>query len=199
MNNFADFCDYFNNKNNQNHVFQDAQAYKTYYDAYSSYLVARKYNLEDVKTYRMNSLIDYFMELNKLNQNYREDLRKYYLTYIKDNFNTVLNAPRCPFYEAERLQREEEQQAQYEDDTDEVRQHYKDLEAKYKCIVDMVYKINHPDEEQYDDEYYAYSDRSSTTSDTIDFDEYDYYEDYEYDDNYDNYEQDDYISDDDYY
>lgn len=199
MNNFADFCDYFNNRNNQNPAFQDAEAYKSYYNAYSSYLVARKYDLKDVKTYRMNSLIDYFMELNHLSNTYRQDLRKYYLQHVKDDINTVLNAPRCPFYEAERLQREEQKQAQYEEDTDEVRQHYKDLEYKYKCIADFVHRINHPEEDKLDDIENYYSDHSSTTSETVDYDEYEY-DDYDYDDNYDNYcDQEDYMSDNDYY
>ena len=199
MNNFVDFCDYFNNDNNQSHLFADIAAFKDYYNAYSNYLVARKYNLEDIKRFRMNSVIDYFMQINMLNDTYRDELRKYYVNHINDAYNRTLNPPKCPFYLAEKLTKEQTRLQQFEDETDEVKQHYKELDAKSKYLVELNYKLNHPEEnddnmtDNYNEEY----EYSSTSSETNEYYE-DSYDEYDNNDVYDN-NNDDYDEDDDYY
>lgn len=202
MNNFVDFCSYFNNDNNVSTRFTDMSAFKNYYNAYSNYLVARKYNLEDIKRYRMNSVIDCFIQINMLSDTYRDELRKYYLRYIKDDFNRILDPPRCPFYLEEKQQKEEALQQQYENETDEVKQHYNELDAKYKYLAHLNYVLNHPDEHEdtIADNYLDYCDYTSTSSEACDnyYDEYSHDE-YEFYDAYDNdnYDEEDY--DDDYY
>jgi hypothetical protein len=203
MNNFVDFCSYFNNDNNESTRFYDIAAFKNYYNAYSNYLVARKYNLEDIKKYRMNSVIDYFMQINMLSDTYRDELRLYYLKHINDDYNRTLNPPRCPFYLEEKLKREQAQQEEYENETDEVKQHYRELDAKSTYLVRLNYKLTHADEgnDIVCDTCDEYCDWTSTSSEANDY--YDEYcDDYDNDnidiyDNCDNYDDDDY--DDDYY
>ena len=200
MNNFVDFCDYFNNQNNAKSEFDEIAAYKSMYNAYSSYLVARKYNLDDIKKYRMNSLIDYFIQINKLPDNTREEFRKYYISYIKDDFNVTLNPPKCPFYEEERIQREEAERQRIEEENDDIKEHYRQLDCKYKYFANLVHRLNNPHlyEDDNHDDYLLYDDNTSTS----DSDEsYEDYSSYEYDDDQnDYYENDDYyMSDDEYY
>lgn len=182
-----DFCEYFNN-NHQNNTSSDLDAYKTYYDSYSNYLVAKKYNNNDIKTYRMNTLIDCFISMNNLDNNLREDLRKYYMMNIKDNFNRILDPPKCQLFEDEKQSRLEMLQQQYEDETDDVKQHYKGLQDKYRYYSDLLERINHPQDEQfpYDDEYSdGYT--TETFSDNYEEEYDDYYDEYEYyEDDYDN-------------
>ena len=194
MDNFEAFCEYFNGPG-QKHDHYEAN--KIYFDAYCSFMVSRKYDIDDIKKYRMNSVIDYFMDYNDLNPVYREDLRKYYQTYIKDTFNKTLNAPRCIFYEEEKRQREEQMQQQFEDETDEVNQHYRELASKYKYFADLVYKKSHPEPELANEQDYYES--SSTSSEANDYNDGYSTDEYECDDGYDQYDNDEYMSDDDYY
>jgi hypothetical protein len=183
--------------------FDELAAFKDYYTAYSSYLVARKYNLDDIKKFRMNSVIDYFMQVNMLADTCRGDLRKYYLKHISDVFDKTLDPPRCPFYLEEKYTREEQKTKEYEEQTDEVKQHYRELDAKYKYFAELNHKLTCHDED--DDNmsssgtYQEYHDYASTSSEAYD----NYYDEYSYDEydndacDNDNYDDDEY--DDDYY
>jgi hypothetical protein len=199
MNNFMDFCGYFNNQNNNKSEFNEIAAYKNMYNAYSSYLVARKYNLEDIRKYRMNSLIDYFIQINKLPDNSREEFRKYYLAYIKDDFNVTLNPPRCPFYEEEKAKREEAERQRIEDENDDIKEHYRQLDCRYKFFAELVHRLNNPQLYEYNenDENLLYDDDLSTSDSNESYEEYSSYE-YD-DDQYDGYDNEDYMSDDEYY
>jgi hypothetical protein len=204
MNNFVDFCSYFNNDNNRSMRFDELGAFKDYYAAYSSYLVARKYDLEDIKRFRMNSVIDYFMQINMLNDTYRDELRRYYIKYVQDDFNRTLNPPRCPFYLEEKYAEEQQKLKEYEDETDEVKQHYRELDAKYKYFAELNHKLTCHDEDDDNmsssESYQEYHDYASTSSEAYDnyYDEYSY-DDYDNNDAYDNDNYDDDEYDDDYY
>lgn len=200
MNNFIDLCSYFNNENNNSSRFDELAAFKNYYNAYSSYLVSRKYNLEDIKRFRMNSVIDYFIQINMLNDTARDELRKYYLEHIHDNFNRSLDPPKCPFYLAEKAAEEQRKYDEYDNETDEVKQHYRELDARCKYFAELNYKLTHPeDDDNKSDTSEEYHDYTSTSSEACDFYEEYSYDDYDNNDAYDNdnYEDEDY--DDDYY
>ena len=88
--NFADFsvfADMYNDTgekwniyNNDKNNFQDYEdAYKDYYDAYCTYLVSRKYNIDVIKTYRKNAIVDFYITQNNLDNSLRKELDNYYI------------------------------------------------------------------------------------------------------------------------
>jgi len=196
MNNFGDFCEYLNNESDRKMFLNEIDAYKTYYDSYSNYLVSKKYNINDIKTYRMNSVIDCFITINNLGNNYREELRSYYLTHVKDTFDKRFNPPRSLFFDEEKLQRQELLQQQYYDETDDIKQHYLYLQNKSAYFADLLDRCNQSLDEQVNNEY-EYSDEytSDVSSEINDYNDDDMYDEYDYDESYENYENEEYYSD----
>jgi hypothetical protein len=145
--NFADFsvfADMYNDTgekwsicNDENNDLQDYDdALKDYYDAYCSYLVSRKYNIADIKKYRKNTIIDFYIMQNKLDNSLRNDLNNYYSNNIIDTFNKKLDPPPCFFHQARMSQKYQEEQEKRELETDDVAQHYISLKNMYKSVYE---------------------------------------------------------------
>jgi len=145
--NFADFsvfADMYNDTgekwsicNDENNDLQDYDdALKDYYDAYCSYLVSRKYNIADIKKYRKNTIIDFYIMQNKLDNSLRNDLDYYYSNNIIDTFNKKLDPPPCFFHQARMSQKCQEEQEKRELETDDVAQHYINLKNMYKSVYE---------------------------------------------------------------
>lgn len=145
--NFADFsvfADKYNDTgekwsicNDENNDLQDYDdALKDYYDAYCTYLVSRKYNIADIKKYRKNTIIDFYIMQNKLDNSLRNDLDNYYSNNIIDTFNKKLDPPPCFFHQARMSQKYQEEQEKRELETDDVAQHYISLKNMYKSVYE---------------------------------------------------------------
>lgn len=145
--NFADFsvfADMYNDTGEKwnicNDETNDLQEYddalKDYYDAYCSYLISRKYNTDEIKKYRKNTIIDLYIMQNKLDNSLRSDLDNYYNNNIIDTFNKKLDPPPCFFHQARMSQKYQEEQEKRELDTDDVAQHYINLKNMYKSVFE---------------------------------------------------------------
>jgi hypothetical protein len=151
--NFADFAvfvDMYNDTGekwdictdeNNNHTNND-DALKDYYDAYCSYLVSRKYNIDTIKIYRKNAIIDFYITQNNIDNSLRNILDNYYIANVRDTFNKKLNPPPCFFHQARMKQKNEEEREKREIETDDVAQHYINLRNMYKTAYEEMNNVN---------------------------------------------------------
>lgn len=195
---FLNFCEYFVNDRPQIELC-DLEDYKQYFNAYNSFMVSKKMSLNDIKKYRMNSIIDYYMDIHKNQQNTqpRNVYLEIYQNNIRDQFNKTLNPPVNPFFLEERERKEAEEKQRKEDENDDIKDHYRYLELKYKYFADLVYRMNHPQEFEDDYSNSDYRIDENTDSDSMSFTD-EYYDDESYNEEvYDEYD-DDYYSDEEY-
>lgn len=177
MDAFTTFCNFINNNEECD---DDTAAFKTYFDAYSNYLVSKKYQMNDIKRYRMNSIIDYFIQHKKPDIN-KQELYNHYHKHVKDNFNMTLNPPKNLLYEQEKQEYEDKKMEEFINDTDDVQQHYRDYLNRCQYLAQVGLYCSNKQEDN-DIEYLSDSDESYYS------DNYSSYDDYEYDDVYDNYD-----------
>lgn len=177
--NFTHFADYLNNSKNANNKSID-ETLKEYYNAYTTFLMTRKYNIDKIKYYRMNVIVDSFMyNINMTDIDIRKSLINYYIKNIKDCLDNTLKPKACFFVKA-RLERQAyEKIDKYEKDTDEIALHYKGINDKNKYYYEKSIEIINDDNysESYIENEYC--------------DEDDYYSDYNTDDYY----YDEYVTD----
>ena len=214
--NFADFsvfADMYNDTgekwniyNNDKNNFQDYEdAYKDYYDAYCTYLVSRKYNIDVIKTYRKNAIVDFYITQNNLDNSLRKELDNYYIENIKDTFNKKLNPPPCFFHEVRMEKKYEEEHEKRDIETDDVAQHYINLKNMYKTVYEEMnsqatrqttanniilndINLSECDETESNyDRYGDYYDEYYNIYDSDNYSEYEYYSD-AYSDDYENYD-----------
>jgi len=177
--NFTHFADYLNNSKNVNNESID-ETLKEYYNAYTTFLITRKYNIDKIKYYRMNVIVDSFMyNINMTDIDIRKSLINYYIKNIKDCLDNTKKLNACFFVKA-RLERQVyEKIDKYEKDTDEIALHYKEINDKNKYYYEKSIEIINDDNysESYIENEYC--------------DEDDYYSDYNTDDYY----YDEYVTD----
>jgi len=177
--NFTHFADYLNNSKNANNKSID-ETLKEYHNAYTTFLMTRKYNIDKIKYYRMNVIVDSFMyNINMNDIDIRKSLINYYIENIKDCLDNTLKPNACFFVKA-RLERQAyEKIDKYEKDTDEIALHYKGINDKNKYYYEKSIEIINDDNysESYIENEYC--------------DEDDYYSDYNTDDYY----YDEYVTD----
>jgi hypothetical protein len=208
---FAVFADLYNDTGekwdicadeNKNHSDND-DALKDYYDAYCSYLVSRKYNVDTIKTYRKNAIINFYITQNNIDTSLRTVLDKYYIANVCDTFNKKLNPPPCFFHEVRMAQKQEEYREKRDVETDDVAQHYINLRNMYKTVYDEMNNQNnvqnnvqnnlndniqsdYKDElESNNDKYFDYFEEYYNIYDSDDYSDNEYYSD-TYSDGYDN-------------
>jgi len=184
--NFTHFADYLNNSKNVNNETIH-ETLKEYYNAYTTFLITRKYNIDKIKYYRMNVIVDSFMyNKNMTDIDIRKSLINYYINNINDLFDNTLKTKECFFVKARLEIQKYEKIDKYEKDTDEIALHYKEINDKYKYYYEKSIEIINDDNysEAYIENEYS--------------DEDDYYSDYNSDYYYDEYDTDystDYLSD----
>lgn len=179
---FAQFCNTYNSNQNMDSPYQNL------YNAYNTFLLTRKYPDHKMKNYRKNALVSYYAELNQIPDECIEDLYELYKDNVKDTFNKKIK-PQVP----------QNDKCKDFEEHDDIKDHYSFIAAKYKYFAELVYKINHPSEDNFDDRYSdEYSDDDNETYlDDKEYDEYscnDMYDEMDYDDF-----EDEYYSDDEYY
>jgi len=194
---FLTFCEYFLNDTPTIELC-DLNHQKNYFNAYNSFLVSRKTPIQDIKKHRMNSVIDYYMDCHNKNTESKDIYLELYNKNINDNFNKILNPPPCPFLLEERRKKQEEELQRKEDETDDIKDHYKFIENKYKYFADLVYRMNHPHEFDDDIQYNDYRVEENTESDNVSNVDEIYDDDYLDEESYDDFEE-EYYSEDDYY
>jgi len=202
---FAVFADMYNDTGekwnicvdeNNNHNDND-DALKDYYDAYCSYLVSRKFNMDTIKTYRKNAIIDFYITQNNIDTSLRSVLDKYYIANVRDTFNKKLNPPPCFFHEVRMAKKQEANQEKRDVETDDVAQHYINLKNMYKTVyeeINNVHNLNdnnniqsdyNDDLESNNDKYFDYDEEYYNIYDSDYYTDNEYYSD-TYSDDYDN-------------
>jgi len=171
-NDFYNFANYMNNYSS-NYKEKIDESLKDYYDAYTTFLITRKYTINNIKYNRMNAIIDNFMYHKNINDNKnRKSLVCYYISNIKDDINNN-NKPKPCFFVKARLERQAyEKIDKYEMETDDVKSHYKEVNDKYKYYYEESVKVVNDDNES---DYYI---------DNLNYDNEDYNTDYNTDDYY---------------
>jgi hypothetical protein len=196
---FAVFADMYNDTGekwdicvdeNNNRTDND-DALKDYYDAYCTYLVSRKYNIDTIKTYRKNAIIDFYITQNNIDTSLRSALDNYYIANVYDTFNKKLNPPQCFFHEVRMAQKHEEYIKKRDIETDDVEQHYINLRNMYKTVYEEMNNLNNV-HNNLNDNNIIQSDYNEDLESN-----YDKYN--EYDDEYYNIYDSDYYSDNEYY
>jgi hypothetical protein len=196
---FAVFADMYNDTGekwdicvdeNNNRTDND-DALKDYYDAYCTYLVSRKYNIDTIKTYRKNAIIDFYITQNNIDTSLRSALDNYYIANVCDTFNKKLNPPPCFFHEVRMAQKNEEYIKKRDIETDDVEQHYINLRNMYKTVYEEMNNLNNV-HNNLNDNNIIQSDYNEDLESN-----YDKYN--EYDDEYYNIYDSDYYSDNEYY
>lgn len=182
---YQDFNTFANNLINSNIEDTSIDSIKELFDSYTTYMVTKKMPQNDIKHNRMNSIINYY-EYYK-NQNYdKNNLIEYYNKNVKDDFNKILNPPKCLFTAAQRERRIEKEKEEFEKETDDIAHHYKEINDKYLYYYNESQR-NYEDEEISEYEYEDNDDNNEGyyTSDS----------EYYYDEYYSEYDS-DYLSDD---
>jgi len=196
---FAVFADMYNDTGekwdicvdeNNNRTDND-DALKDYYDAYCTYLVSRKYNIDTIKTYRKNAIIDFYITQNNIDTSLRSALDNYYIANVYDTFNKKLNPPQCFFHEVRMAQKHEEYIKKRDIETDDVEQHYINLRNMYKNVYEEMNNLNNV-HNNLNDNNIIQSDYNEDLESNCD--KYN-----EYDDEYYNIYDSDYYSDNEYY
>jgi hypothetical protein len=193
---FLDFCEYFLNdtSNKDNNLSYQ----KVYFDAYNSFMVCKKMSLNDIRHYRMNSIIDYYMDIFHIKNEMKQIYIKYYKDHIQDNFNKILDPPANPFFLEQKMKHEEAEIQRKEDENDDIKDHYKFLESKYKYYADIMYRMNHPQDIEDDVHENDYKIEENTDSDNLSNVDDTYEDDYCDEISFDEYEE-EYYSEEDYY
>ena len=171
-NEFYNFANYMNNYSS-NYKEKIDESLKDYYDAYTVFLITRKYNIDTIKYNRMNAVIDNYIYYKNINDDeIRKSLVCYYTYNIKDDIVKNVKPKPCFFVKA-RLERQAyEKIDKYEMETDDVKSHYKEVNDKYKYYYEESIKVITDDN---DSDYYI---------DNLNYDNEDYNTDYNTDDYY---------------
>jgi hypothetical protein len=155
-------------------------AIRDYCNNVSSFLLIKKKDIKDIKNYRKNMIINYYMSVYKIDD--KDELVKYYASYIKDGYNAKLNPP--PSYEY--------YGCDFVEEDDDVKDHYDTINKKYEYYGNesRIDKNNIND-----DLDYAFNDGDTisvvSTYDNY-YDEYEEYDDCDYYDDNEDYFSDDY-------
>jgi hypothetical protein len=178
---FNEFATIIINDNNLTDDSLKIYNIKELFDGYIKHLMARKYNKDDIKEYRMETVVNYYIDFYGDNKNYdKNKLITHYKNCIVDNFEKKLNPPKSFFTMARREYIANELKEKMENENCDINTHYNTINKKY--------------------EYYNELNNTEKQKQINDNDEYycDYYENNIYDDDHNssNYNSDDY---DDYY
>lgn len=151
---------------------------KEMYDGYIKYLMVKKCDSEDIKRYRMETAVDYYLDFYGNNNIDRNALILQYKDFITDNFNKKLNHPKCFLTIARREHIAYELKEKMDYENCDINTHYKMINMKYEYYSELNNSEKHKqaiknddycdeyNENHYDDEH----DSSICNSD--DYDDY---------------------------
>jgi hypothetical protein len=180
----TDYCfvDFANIMINDNTIADDSlKIYniKELYDGYIKHLMVRKYNKEDILRYRMEAVVDYYIDFYGNNKNYdRNKLISQYKNCIDDSFDKKLNPPKCFLTMARREYLANELKEKMEYESCDINTHYKMINAKYKYYNDLNNAEKQKqtnDNDEYYDEYNENNYEDELNSSIYNSDDYDDY------------------------
>jgi len=152
---------------------------KELYDGYVKHLMVRKYNTEDILRYRMEAVVDYYIDFYGNNKNYdRNKLIAQYKNCINDNFDKKLNPPKCFLTMARREYLANELREKMENESCDINTHYKMINAKYEYYnqLNNTERQKHANEnDEYYDEYNENNYEDEFNSSICNSDDYDDY------------------------
>jgi len=176
------FADFANIMINDNTIAEDSlKIYniKELYDGYIKHLMVRKYNKDDILRYRMEAVVDYYIDFYGNNKNYdRNKLIAQYKNCIDDSFDKKLNPPKCFLTMARREYLANELKEKMEYESCDINTHYKMINAKYKYYNDLnnAEKQKQTNEnDEYYDEYNENNYEDELNSSIYNSDDYDDY------------------------
>lgn len=177
---YGNFLSFITQMNNDSNCDEEMSCYKSIYEGYTTYMVSKKYNINYIKTARMNSIINSYIDY-KNSAFDKKLLEYYYKNNYRDSFNMILNPPKCMFTEAAREKRMEAEYEKREKETDDIKKHYDGINEKYKYYYELSQKKEEDIEEEFQEEYHEYSEDDHYSTDDSDYYYYDNYSDYESD------------------
>ena len=152
---------------------------KELYDGYVKHLMVRKYNTEDILRYRMEAVVDYYIDFYGNNKNYdKNKLIAQYKNCINDNFDKKLNPPKCFLTMARREYLANELSEKMENESCDINTHYKMINAKYEYYnqLNNTERQKHANEnDEYYDEYNENNYEDEFNSSICNSDDYDDY------------------------
>jgi hypothetical protein len=176
------FADFANIMINDNTIAEDSlKIYniKELYDGYIKHLMVRKYNKDDIQRYRMEAVVDYYIDFYGNNKNYdRNKLIAQYKNCIDDSFDKKLNPPKCFLTMARREYLANELKEKMEYESCDINTHYKMINAKYKYYNDLNNAEKQKqtnDNDEYYDEYNENNYEDELNSSIYNSDDYDDY------------------------
>jgi hypothetical protein len=176
---FADFANIMINDNTIAEYSLKIYNIKELYDGYIKHLMVRKYNREDILRYRMEAVVDYYIDFYGNNKNYdRNKLIAQYKNCIDDSFDKKLNPPKCFLTMARREYLANELKEKMEYESCDINTHYKMINAKYKYYNDLnnAEKQKQTNEnDEYYDEYNENNYEDELNSSIYNSDDYDDY------------------------
>ena len=176
------FADFANIMINDNTIADDSlKIYniKELYDGYIKHLMVRKYNKDDILRYRMEAVVDYYIDFYGNNKNYdRNKLIAQYKNCIDDSFDKKLNPPKCFLTMARREYLANELKEKMEYESCDINTHYKMINTKYQYYNDLnnAEKQKQTNEnDEYYDEYNENNYEDELNSSNYNSDDYDDY------------------------
>lgn len=174
---FNDFATIMINKNTLTNESLIIYNIKELFDGYVKHLIVRKYNVDDIKRYRMDAIVNYYIDFYGINKNC--DKNKLIIEYKKiivDDFSNKLNPPKSFFTMARREYIANELKEKTEYENCDINTHYNTINKKYEYYNEL----NNSEE------------RKRTTENEDNYNDYNYYDNYEDEHNSSNYNSDDY-------
>ena len=182
---FADFANIMISDNTIADDSREIYNIKELYDGYIKHLMVRKYKREDILRYRMEAIVDYYLDFYGNNKNYdRSKLIAQYKNSIADRFDKKLNPPKCYLTIARREDIANELKEKMEYESCDINTHYKMINMKYeyygelnnseKQMQKQMQTAN--DNDEYYDEYNDHYNDDELNSSICNSDDYeDYY------------------------
>lgn len=170
-----------NNENDPNAIFLNG---------YTTFMMCNKDNRENIKEYRMNWLINNYVNYENID---KRPYYEYYKNNINDTYSGVFNPPPCFYNEMIREERRKEEEARKEWEeyyNDDIAMHYREIANRHLTRWDMLKEDQ--DCISYVEENESYNSEDDKDS-FLEYEDEDYYYDDEYyDDMSEVYEEDDY-------
>uniref|UniRef100_A0A6C0LCY3 Uncharacterized protein n=1 Tax=viral metagenome TaxID=1070528 RepID=A0A6C0LCY3_9ZZZZ len=177
---FADFANIMIGDNTIASDSHEIYNIKELYDGYIKHLMVRKYKHEDILRYRMEAVVDYYLDFYGSNKNYdRSKLVAQYKNSITDCFDKKLNPPKCFLTIARREDIANELKEKMEYESCDINTHYKMINMKYEYYGELnnseKQKQSAIENDEYYDEcndYYNEDELNSSICNSDDYDDY---------------------------
>lgn len=176
---FADFANIMISYNTIADDSREIYNIKELYDGYIKHLMVRKYNHEDILRYRMEAVVDYYLDFYGNNKNYdRNKLIAQYKNCITDDFDKKLNPPKCFLTMARREDIADEVKEKMEYESCDINTHYKMINMKYEYYRELNNSEKQKQANENDEYYDEYNENNyddELNSSICNSDEYDDY------------------------